>query len=264
VYSNCCGQYSLSLLPQSLSIRSFVLFSQKGAQHGKVSCDWLECEKTFTRKSDLRRHCDTVHRRTEQFWCLVTGCTRSKDFPGQSRPFPRNDKFDSQVRNVHHATGFTAEVFNTRNEALDASITNFDQSASNSGLTSGYWYSSEQSWLYGNTDSAALTETNTPATNGLLPRAGGSVDRQVGFVGFTVEVTGGFTEMTSPVTAIAEFAGTDWFSFVDESASSNGFNTSGFIRAGEMNQLALIDGYISAGWSGLNDTEANNILHPLV
>lgn len=34
---------------------------------------------------------------------MVSGCNRSKGFPGQNRPFLRKDKLDSHVRNIHPA-----------------------------------------------------------------------------------------------------------------------------------------------------------------
>ncbi|KAF2096266.1 hypothetical protein NA57DRAFT_59323 [Rhizodiscina lignyota] len=73
-------------------------------------CTWSrDCNKTFTRRSDLHRHCNALHRRLEEYWCPVKGCERSQYYCGdgsliglQSRPFPRKDKRDDHVRKAHN------------------------------------------------------------------------------------------------------------------------------------------------------------------
>ena len=65
--------------------------------------DWPGCGKTFTRESDMRRHRNAVHQPTKRFWCMISGCNRSEGFPDKKRPFPRKDKLDSHMRNIHYA-----------------------------------------------------------------------------------------------------------------------------------------------------------------
>jgi hypothetical protein len=171
------------------------------------------------------------------------------------------------MRNIHHAAGFTAGISNARDNVLD-NVLDISGIASNSGLAADYGFFGEPSWLCGNSDSAALTETDVPVTTGLFPSAGGLVDVNEfatvdGLVGFTGGFTGGFAEMTTHVTDVAGFTGTNWSSFTDGFAGSNGFNTSGFTEADEYtgidrfmvtdvssartNQLASADGPTDAG-----------------
>jgi hypothetical protein len=176
-------------------------------------------------------------------------------------------------------------IFNATDNVVDnvldtSGIANVDESPTNSGLAAGYGFFGEPSWLYGNSDSAALTETDMPVTTDLFPSAGGSVDvngfatvdGQFGFTGFTDEFTSGFAEMTTHVTDVAGFTGTNWSSFTDRFAGSNGFNTScitetdeyttidGFTGADVINQLASADGPTGAGGSTFSDAEVNDLL----
>ena len=92
-------------------------------------------------------------------------------------------------------------------------------------------------------------------------------------MGFADGFTDGFAEMTTHVTDVAGFTGTNWSSFTDRFAGSNGFNTSSIIEADEytgidgftgtavsagIHQLASADGPTGAGWSAFNDAEVND------
>lgn len=229
--------------------------------------------KTFTRESDLRRHRNTVHQPTKQFWCMVSGCTRSEGFPGEKRPFPRKDKLDSHVRNIHHAAlspsvssaGFTAAIPNIGGNVVDNvvdtnGIAGVNESANNSGLVAAHRLFDEPSWLRGNSHSTALIDIDTPVVTGLITSADSfidvngftTVDRQVGFAGFT-----GITASTTTVDALT---GTNCFPFADGFADISGFSASGFTGADGfigINELTSADELTGAGWPTFTDSSTD-------
>ncbi|OCK94382.1 uncharacterized protein K441DRAFT_561610 [Cenococcum geophilum 1.58] len=53
---------------------------------------------TFNRLADLKRHHNSLHSSNGVvFWCSANGCRRSLG----GKPFPRKDKRDEHVRNMH-------------------------------------------------------------------------------------------------------------------------------------------------------------------
>jgi len=66
-------------------------------------CKVSGCEVSCKRKSDLKRHEQTVHNPKQLFWCPEQGCTRSNSQDMVSRPFTRKDKRDDHVIKVHTA-----------------------------------------------------------------------------------------------------------------------------------------------------------------
>lgn len=55
----------------------------------------------FKRKHDLDRHRNSVHKQLKKFWCPYPDCDRSENYPGNARPFPRKDKLNSHITNIH-------------------------------------------------------------------------------------------------------------------------------------------------------------------
>jgi len=54
----------------------------------------------------LKRHYETTHFCTEVFWCPVPGCDRNEYGEGDKKSFPRADKRDEHVRNMHKDLGY--------------------------------------------------------------------------------------------------------------------------------------------------------------
>lgn len=83
-------------------------------------CSEAGCAKVFKRRSDLRRHINTIHsnERSERFFCRVADCMRSNTpaSGGPGRGFPRKDKRNDHERRVHHLTGEDQEHVDRRVE----------------------------------------------------------------------------------------------------------------------------------------------------
>ncbi|OAL52876.1 hypothetical protein IQ07DRAFT_584881 [Pyrenochaeta sp. DS3sAY3a] len=69
--------------------------------NGRFKCNEDACaRKTFGRAAELRRHITTTHAADKpQFWCHVPSCTRSANI--KKKPFSREDKLASHIRNMH-------------------------------------------------------------------------------------------------------------------------------------------------------------------
>jgi len=215
----------------------------------------------------MRRHHNTLHQTKKLFWCTVEGCTRSEGFPS-GKPFPRKDKLDSHIRNIHHAAVFSpgpscAGLTTTIPDFADHVIANANDIASNSG---------EPSWFYDNAGFTTLPAIDTTVATGLLPGADGLVDA-TGFPTVDGQVgVAGLTEITASITTADGLTGTNWFSFVDDGLTgTNGFSASGFTDADEytradgfnlthgpigFDQSAPADGITGAGWPAF--AHANN------
>lgn len=63
-------------------------------------CDQAGCTVQCKRPSDLKRHLDTIHFRTNSYWCPVPTCNRSTTSIG-NKPFTRKDKRAEHVLKVH-------------------------------------------------------------------------------------------------------------------------------------------------------------------
>ena len=60
-------------------------------------CPYTRCGRSFARKSDLHRHINAKHERTQTFLCPVIGC-----FKGQNRrAFTRSDKLKAHLQAMH-------------------------------------------------------------------------------------------------------------------------------------------------------------------
>jgi uncharacterized Zn-finger protein len=60
------------------------------------TCSFESCPRTFSRQSDLKRHEDSVHKKTGKFFCSVSGCDRSVI------GFPRKDHLEQHARSHGH------------------------------------------------------------------------------------------------------------------------------------------------------------------
>jgi hypothetical protein len=64
-----------------------------------VECGFPECDRTFSRLPDLKRHYNGTHASEPTlFWCPIAGCDRSAG----NRPFPRKDKMTEHARTKHN------------------------------------------------------------------------------------------------------------------------------------------------------------------
>ncbi|KAF2098741.1 hypothetical protein NA57DRAFT_56387 [Rhizodiscina lignyota] len=71
------------------------------------------CERSnihCKRKSDLRRHENTVHQVRNEYWCPFPACDRRHDPNGVRKPFPRKDKRDDHVKEVHGKRTLTPDT----------------------------------------------------------------------------------------------------------------------------------------------------------
>lgn len=79
-------------------------------------CEFVGCNKTFKRPSDLARHIHNVHYQRVWFWCPIKTCHRSAYFEDKARPFLGKDKRNEHVRKVHNEepdlVAFDAEMEN--------------------------------------------------------------------------------------------------------------------------------------------------------
>lgn len=75
-------------------------------QGKNLTCDRPDCNKTFARQWELKRHHESKHSAVKQYVCPVVGCNalRGGGVPAFSRP----DKLTSHIKSVHVGTDATA------------------------------------------------------------------------------------------------------------------------------------------------------------
>ncbi|KAK6431538.1 hypothetical protein LTR95_012302 [Oleoguttula sp. CCFEE 5521] len=72
-----------------------------GERTKRFLCVEFECNRSFSRKSDLARHKLTFHQRDKRFACPAVGCFKKHTAP----TFARGDKLAAHIRTVHHQPG---------------------------------------------------------------------------------------------------------------------------------------------------------------
>jgi len=221
---------------------------KKGVQCEKISCDWPECTRSFRRQSDLVRHRDTIHQKKKKFWCTAPGCNRSESYGGLKRPFPRKDKLNEHVRNIHKATARPngASTFPVASIPIVVDTTypaGLDGYANDSRLTAVSRFPGETNDVLGGRHSTWLTGVDIPTgVEGLS-----SIDERVavneitsagGFIGVgglangdnvtsTDELTSGhgLTTIDEFTTNVGGRGSFDEFSYFNMSTSVEGFTS---------------------------------------
>jgi hypothetical protein len=199
----------------------------------------------------MRRHFHTAHKPTRKFWCIVSGCKRSKDVDGQNRPFTRKYRLDDHVRRIHHGGTSFAVV-------ADAIVDQADISAiagMNEGLAT-WWHPESDLLTSGFGDPNTFVDPNVVSFSDL--NISGFGDPNI--IGFSDPNVGSFSDPT-----ISGFGNPNVIGFIDPRVVSFGdLNIGGFgdptggfgaINTGDFDGLTGVAGLTSPNVV----TDGNNI-----
>jgi hypothetical protein len=258
---------------------SATLTQKEGGQWEKISCNWPECTKTFTRQPDLDRHRDTIHLKTKQFWCTTPGCKRSESYAGLKRPFLRKDKRDDHVRRAHKAASGRNGSCTFLANAVDTNyLAGLEGYANDSRPMAANGFPSESNGVSGGLNSAGLTSPDgLTGVEGLASIGGLASANGITSDGGLINVEGfanvdeltnsgrltNVNELTNggALTSVDELTSFDELTVIDGLAGVEGLtNVNGLIGVGG---LASVDGFTNfdglPGVEGFTNEELTNV-----